>query len=120
MYGLIEKCPVVYFLASQRNGTLYIGVTSNLFDRMRAHREGTFEGFTKKYNVKQLVYYETHMTMDEAIKRESQLKKWRRLWKIRLIEQVNPTWSDMFDDEAGIREHGVGGQVDDEMGEGIQ
>ena len=97
-------------LASQPNGTLYIGVTSNLYARMREHREGTFEGFTKKYDVKQLVYYEAHATMADAIKRESQIKKWRRLWKIRLIEQMNPTWADLFDDDEGVREIGVAGQ----------
>lgn len=91
MFTWREKFPVVYILASQINGTLYIGVTSNLFERERAHKSGTFEGFTKKYSVKQLVYYESHFSMDDAIKRESQLKKWRRLWKIRLIEIMNPT-----------------------------
>ena len=110
MQSWIEKSPVVYMLASQPNGTLYIGVTSGLYDRMREHREGTFEGFTKKYDVKQLVYYETHATMPEAIKRESRMKKWRRLWKIRLIEEMNPTWSDLFDDDEGAQEFGVGGQ----------
>ena len=108
------KEPMVYMLASKSNGTLYIGVTSNLYERMRAHREGTFEGFTKKYDVKTLVYYEVHATMENAIKRESQLKKWRRLWKIRLIEEMNPTWSDLFDEQEGMLVHGDGGQsVDD-------
>jgi putative endonuclease len=106
-----EKSPAVYILASQLNGTLYIGVTSHLFSRMRAHRTGTFEGFTKKYNVKHLVYYEIHDTMDDAIKRESQLKKWRRLWKIRLIEEMNPTWADLFNEREGIRALGEGGQT---------
>jgi putative endonuclease len=106
-----EISPVVYILASQLNGTLYIGVTGGLYDRMREHRKGTFDGFTKKYSVKHLVYFEAHRTMGDAIKRESQLKKWRRLWKIRLIEQMNPTWSDLFDERDGIREHGTGGQM---------
>ena len=110
MQSRIEKSPVVYMLASKPNGTLYIGVTSNLYARMREHREGTFEGFTKKYGVKHLVYYEAHTTMPDAIKREGQMKKWRRLWKIRLIEEMNPTWSDLFDDENGVRDYGVGGQ----------
>ena len=97
-------------LASKPNGTLYIGVTSNLYARMREHREGTFEGYTKKYGVKHLVFYEARTTMPDAIKREGQMKKWRRLWKIRLIEEMNPTWSDLFDDENGVRDYGVCGQ----------
>ena len=71
----------------------------------------TFEGFTKKYDVKNLVYYEAHDTMTGAIRRESQIKKWKRLWKIRLIEEMNPTWSDLFDEENGAGEFGVGGQA---------
>jgi putative endonuclease len=109
------KTPVVYILASQPNGTLYIGVTSNLYGRTLDHRLGSFEGFTKKYNVKYLVYYETHETMEAAIRRESQLKKWRRLWKIRLIEELNPTWSDLFDENDGIMTFGVGGQAHEDL-----
>jgi putative endonuclease len=115
-----EKSPAVYILASKPNGTLYIGVTSDLYSRMRGHREGTFEGFTKKYNVTHLVYHEGHNTMDEAIKREGQLKKWRRLWKIRLIEEVNPTWADLFDDEDGIRDVGPGGRAERDPGDETQ
>ena len=106
-----EKSPAVYILASRPNGTLYVGVTSDLYARMRNHRDGTFEGFTKKYNVKRLVYNEAHNTLDEAFKRETQLKKWRRLWKIRLIEEVNPTWADLFDEEEGIRDVGPSGRT---------
>jgi putative endonuclease len=117
VYERSEKTPTVYILASKPNGTLYIGVTSSLYDRMRDHREGTFEGFTKTYNVKTLVYHEAHETMDDAIKRESQMKKWKRLWKIRLIEEVNPTWSDLFDEEDGVRDCGKGGRAPSELNE---
>jgi putative endonuclease len=87
----------VYILASQRNGTIYTGVTSALSERFYAHREEMFEGFTKKYGVKMLVYYEMHEDPMSAIKREKQLKRWRRLWKTRLIEERNPHWNDLYD-----------------------
>lgn len=77
--------PAVYLLASQRNGTLYIGVTSNLIQRIWQHREGLAEGFTKKYGVKTLVWYEQHATMESAIAREKALKKWNRAWKLKPI-----------------------------------
>jgi putative endonuclease len=96
-----DKNPAVYILASRRNGTLYIGVTSDLHDRIAKHKQGLIEGFTKKYGVKLLVYYEMHPTMDAAIRREKQLKEWRRLWKIRLIESMNPEWIDLFDEATG-------------------
>jgi putative endonuclease len=115
-----EKHPVIYILASRPNGTLYVGVTSNLFDRMLKHINGTFDGFTKKYNVKQLVYYEAHADMAEAIKRESQIKKWRRLWKIRLIENMNPTWTSLFDESVGILAAGPSGLDQAEMIDRIQ
>ena len=105
------KQPSVYILASRPNGTLYIGVTSVLFDRMMVHRRGLREGFTKRHGVHRLVYHELHPTMRAAIRREKQLKKWNRLWKIRLIEQMNPTWSDLFDEETGIAATGPSGQV---------
>ena len=105
----LPKQPCVHLLANKPNGTLYIGVTGSLFDRMVVHREGFIDGFTKKYNVHRLVYYEMHATMGEAIRREKQLKKRKRLWKLRLIEQMNPTWSDLFDEENGIAER-EGGQ----------
>jgi len=87
----------VYILASQRNGTLYIGVTSNLVQRIWQHKEKLVEGFTSKYGVKNLVYFEIHDTADSAITREKQIKKWRRAWKVDLIERSNPDWKDLYD-----------------------
>lgn len=95
------KCPCVYILASRRNGTLYIGVASDLVDRMFKHRSGEFGGFTSRYGVKMLVYYEMHDTMDDAIAQETRLKKWKRIWKLRLIEEMNPAWDDLFDERTG-------------------
>ncbi len=95
------KSPCVYILASRRNGTLYIGVTSDLHQRISLHKQDLIEGFTKKYRVHCLVYYEMHTLMDAAIRREKQLKEWRRLWKIRLIESMNPEWVDLFDEQSG-------------------
>ena len=94
----MSKQPCVYILASGRNGTLYIGVTSDIALRAFQHREGDIDGFAKKYDVKQLVYIEFHDKMDAAITREKQLKKWNRAWKIELIESQNPEWMDLFDD----------------------
>ena len=91
-----EKLPAVYILASQRNGTLYIGVTSNLVRRNWQHREEVAEGFTERYGVHRLVYYEFHGDMEHAIGREKRLKKWRRQWKLRLIEERNPEWEDLW------------------------
>ena len=88
--------PAVYILASKRNGTLYIGVTSDLPKRAWEHREGFVDGFTKKYNVHRLVHYELFEDMQNAITREKRLKKWRRAWKIRLIEEKNPRWDDLW------------------------
>lgn len=90
--------PTTYILASKRNGTLYIGVTSNLLARIHQHRDGTFEGFTKDHGVKRLVWFEQHATMEHAITREKRLKKWQRAWKIRLIEEANPRWRDLAED----------------------
>lgn len=90
-----EKQYYMYLLASKKNGTLYIGVTSNLAQRMYQHREGMVEGFTRKYGVYQLVYYEVHLDIYEAITREKRIKKWNRAWKISLIEQNNPQWLDL-------------------------
>ena len=95
------KSPCVYILASGRNGTLYIGVTSDIAGRVSIHIQDLIPGFTSKYHVHQLVYYEMHETMDGAIRREKQLKKWNRLWKLRLIEQANPEWIDLFDRASG-------------------
>lgn len=86
------KNPCTYILASRRDGILYVGVTSDLYGRMSEHQQGLYEGFTKKHNVKTLVYYEFHHTMSEAIRREKQLKHWERSWKIRLIVSMNPEW----------------------------
>ncbi|MEQ1696540.1 MAG: GIY-YIG nuclease family protein [Hyphomicrobiaceae bacterium] len=94
------KQPCVYILASQRNGTLYIGVTSNIYKRMADHKQGLIEGFTKKYGIKRLAYYEMHETMEAAIMREKRLKEWQRTWKLRLIESMNPEWIDLFDEAA--------------------
>ena len=96
-----EKTPAVYILASRRNGTIYTGVTSDLHDRMAQHKQGLIEGFTKKYKVHMLVYYEMHDLMMEAIRREKRIKEWRRQWKIRLIESMNPEWVDLFDENIG-------------------
>ncbi len=95
------KTPCVYMLASKPYGTLYIGVTSDLHQRMAQHSQGLIEGFSKKYGLKTLVYYEMHATMPEAIVREKQLKKWNRVWKIRIIEQMNPEWRNLFDAATG-------------------
>ncbi len=87
----------VYFLANKRNGTLYLGVTSNLQQRVWRHKEGIDEkAFSKKYGVKQLVWYEAHDDIAEAIKREKAMKKWNRQWKLRLIEAMNPQWNDLY------------------------
>ena len=88
----------VYILASKHNGTLYIGVTSALAQRIWQHKNKVAQGFTKKYGVDQLVYYEPHDTAEAAILREKQMKKWRRAWKIELIERVNPQWRDLYED----------------------
>lgn len=87
----------VYILASMRNGTLYIGVTSNLAQRISAHRAGTASAFTRKYGVNMLVHVESFVDVREAITREKALKKWRRSWKLQLIEASNPDWEDLFD-----------------------
>ncbi|GAB5537621.1 MAG: GIY-YIG nuclease family protein [Rubricoccaceae bacterium] len=87
----------VYILASQRNGTLYIGVTSHLVERICQHKEEAREGFTSKYGVHQLVYVETRDRILDAIRRVKQLKTWRRAWKLELIEDVNPEWDDLYD-----------------------
>jgi putative endonuclease len=87
--------PTVYLLASHRNGTLYVGVTSNLLQRLHQHREGLIEGFTSDYGVQRLVWFEQHATMEHAITREKRIKKWNRAWKIALIEKANPDWRDV-------------------------
>ena len=87
----------VYILASKRNGTLYIGVTSNLPQRIWQHKNDQMDGFSKKYKVKQLVFFEKHETAESAIIREKQIKKWNRAWKLKLIEKDNPEWKELYD-----------------------
>jgi putative endonuclease len=87
----------VYIMASRKNGTMYVGVTSNLLQRTYQHRNHLVEGFTDKYRVVNLVYFETYDDLKMAIAREKQLKRWRRAWKINLIEKDNPEWKDLFD-----------------------
>jgi putative endonuclease len=89
------KQPAVYILASKPNGTLYVGVTSDLPARIEAHRSGSVEGFTKRHEIDTLVYVELHDSMYDAIQREKRIKRWNRAWKIRLIEKDNPMWSDL-------------------------
>ncbi len=86
----------VYILASKRNGTLYIGVTSDLVKRVYEHKNNLVDGFTKKYHVHKLVYYELTDDINSAITREKQVKKWKRAWKIELIEKSNPEWKDLY------------------------
>jgi len=86
----------VYLLANKRHGTLYVGVTNDLIRRIYEHRTNAAESFTKKYNVHHLVYFEHTENIESAILREKQLKKWRRDWKVRLIEESNPNWDDLF------------------------
>jgi putative endonuclease len=92
------KDPCCYIMASQRNGTLYVGVTSDLMRRVDQHRQGTIPGFTRDKSVKRLVWFEQNGTMSVAIAREKQLKAWRRTWKLALIEKDNPLWRDLAED----------------------
>jgi putative endonuclease len=92
---MTEKTSCVYILASQRNGTLYTGVTSDLPKRIWQHKNDQVEGFTKTYQVHILVWYEVHADMESAIKREKAIKEWKRLWKLDLIEAMNPEWNDL-------------------------
>ncbi len=87
----------VYILASQKVGTLYIGVTSNLMKRIYEHKNNLIPGFTAKHKVHCLVYYESHSNIEDAIRREKQMKEWKRAWKIQLIEKDNPYWDDLYD-----------------------
>jgi len=92
------KSYYVYILASKRNGTLYVGVTGDLLKRVRQHRLGLVPGFTKRYGVRMLVWFERHEDAREAILREKRTKEWKRRWKLELIERSNPTWRDLFDE----------------------
>jgi putative endonuclease len=92
----MSKQSAVYILASKRNGTLYIGVTSNLIKRIWEHKNNLVKGFTERYNVHNLVWYELHDNMESAISREKMLKEWKRKWKLELIERSNPNWNDLY------------------------
>jgi putative endonuclease len=92
----MKKSFYIYILANKRNGTLYIGVTSDLIKRIWQHKEGVVDGFTKKYDLKKLVYYEQHANAESAIHREKRLKEWKRQWKLELIEKSNPEWKDLY------------------------
>jgi len=92
----MNRQPAVYIPASKRNGTLYIGVTSDLVKRVWEHRNGLVEGFSKRYGVHRLVWYEPHGSVESAIQREKRLKEWKRSWKIRLVEKINPGWEDLY------------------------
>ncbi|MGP5019434.1 GIY-YIG nuclease family protein [Vreelandella alkaliphila] len=94
----MQKQPCVYIMASGKRGTLYIGVTSNLAQRAWQHKQQSYDGFTARYAINQLVYFEQASDMETAIKREKQLKKWNRAWKIQLIENHNPHWKDLYPD----------------------
>ncbi len=89
--------PAVYLMTNKRNGALYVGVTSNLIKRVWEHKNGVVDGFTKRYDLHQLMWYELHATMASAIQREKRLKKWKRAWKVELIEHGNPDWTDLYD-----------------------
>lgn len=97
---MTSKQPAVYILANRRNGTLYTGVTSNLRGRIWQHKNDIADGFTSKYGVHTLVYFELHDEMASAISREKRIKNWQRKWKARLIEQQNPTWRDLYEELA--------------------
>lgn len=96
-----ERQPCVYILASDRNGTLYVGVTSNLPARVWHHRNEVVEGFSHQYQVHKLVWYEVHESMESAIRREKAIKKWSRAWKLELVERTNPYWRDLYPEICG-------------------
>ena len=94
----MERQPCVYMLASKRNGTLYTGVSSNLLKRIWEHKNNLVGGFTNKYGVHTLVWYELHNTMYSAIQREKAIKNWKRAWKVKVIEKMNSHWHDLYSD----------------------
>ena len=91
-----ERTYFVYLLASGRNGTLYVGVTNDLVRRITEHRDGLAEGFTKKYRIHQLIWFEAHEQIEQAILREKQIKRWKRAWKLALFRDTNPRWEDLY------------------------
>ena len=93
----MSKQPCVYILASKKNGTLYVGVTSNVLKRVWEHKNDLVDGFTGQYGVHHLVWYEIHETMESAIRREKAIKAWKRQWKIEEIQKMNPDWIDLYD-----------------------
>ena len=93
-----NKQAVIYIMASSKNGTIYIGVTNNLITRVWQHKSDMIKGFSKKYKVHRLVYFKQHTSMQSAIEREKQIKKWKRQWKLKLIEKLNPAWKDLYTD----------------------
>jgi putative endonuclease len=97
-----SKTYFVYILASKRNGTLYVGVTNDIERRIHEHKNDFNEGFTKRYQVHRLVWYEVHSDVLQAIRREKQLKKWNRFWKLALIERYNPSWLDLVDKDGFV------------------
>ncbi len=103
----MNKLLTVYIMASKRNGTLYIGVTSDLAKHVWQHRHGETGGFTARYGIHMLVYYETFSSMEDAIGREKQLKGWRRAWKLELIENSNPEWQDLWTEICGEDDEGI-------------
>jgi putative endonuclease len=105
----LESSIAVYIVASARNGTLYTGVTSTLPTRIRQHKLGTFDGFSKTYGCKSLVWYEAHSTIVAAIQREKRIKRWRRAWKLALIESANPAWRDLSEDWFSVPEGPLSG-----------
>jgi len=96
------RLPSVYILSNRKNGTLYTGVTSNLIKRIWEHKNGVVDSFTKRYGVHRLVWFEMHDNMESAIQREKRLKKWKRQWKINLIEETNPNWRNLYEEIAEI------------------
>ena len=93
----MDRHPAVYILASKRNGTLYTGVTSGLVKRIWEHKNNVVDGFTKRYGIHTLIWYELHESMQSAIEREKKLKEWKRVWKLELIEAGNPNWHDLYE-----------------------
>ena len=99
---LYDKTPTVYIMTNKRNGALYTGVTSDLVLRVWQHKNGYYKGFSRQYHTDMLVWYENHSIMESAIIRETRIKTWKRLWKLKLIEDFNPEWNDLYDNVRGM------------------